>query len=99
MPSAASRRSAPTSPANCYRWSPDTGWFFDTELLVIAEKAGLRIHEVPVDWVDDPDTRVDIVPTALADLRGCWRLGRALATGALPIHEKRHKLGRGTLAV
>ncbi len=77
----------------------DTGWFFDTELLVIAEKVGLRIHEVPVDWVDDPDTRVDIVPTALADLRGCWRLGRALATGALPIHEKRHKLGRGTLAV
>ena len=42
----------------------DTGWFFDTELLVIAERAGLRIHEVPVDWVDDPDSRVDIVRTA-----------------------------------
>ena len=39
----------------------DTGWFFDTELLVLAERAGLRIHEVPVDWVDDPDSRVDIV--------------------------------------
>jgi glycosyltransferase involved in cell wall biosynthesis len=38
----------------------DTGWFFDTELLVLAERAGLRIHEVPVDWVDDPDSRVDI---------------------------------------
>ena len=40
----------------------DTGWFFDTELLVLAERAGLRIHEVPVDWVDDPDSRVDVVP-------------------------------------
>ncbi len=59
----------------------DTGWFFDTELLVLAERAGLRIHEVPVDWVDDPDTRVDIVATALADLRGIWRVGRALALG------------------
>ena len=38
------------------RWSQDTGWFFDTELLVLAERAGLRIHEVPVDWVDDPDS-------------------------------------------
>jgi glycosyltransferase involved in cell wall biosynthesis len=48
----------------------DEGWFFDTELLVLAQRRGLRIHEVPVDWIDDPDSRVDIVPTALADLRG-----------------------------
>lgn len=65
----------------------DEEWFFDTELLVIAERAGLRIHEVPVDWVDDPDSRVDIVSTAVADLRGIARLGRSLATGALPIRE------------
>jgi putative flippase GtrA len=54
----------------------DRGWFFDTELLVRAERMGLRIHEVPVDWVDDPDSRVDIVATALADLRGVARLVR-----------------------
>jgi glycosyltransferase involved in cell wall biosynthesis len=52
----------------------DEGWFFDTELLVLAQRAGLRIHEVPVDWTDDPDSRVDIVRTALDDLRGVARL-------------------------
>jgi putative flippase GtrA len=75
----------------------DTGWFFDTELLVIAERAGLRIHEVPVDWVDDPDSRVDIVQTAINDLKGCWRVGRALASGALPLRELQHSLGREPL--
>lgn len=67
----------------------DTGGFFDTELLVIAERAGLRIHEVPVDWVDDPRSHVDIVGTAIEDLKGCWRVGRALVTGALPVSECR----------
>jgi glycosyltransferase involved in cell wall biosynthesis len=52
----------------------DDGWFFDTELLVLAQRQGLRIHEVPVDWVDDPDSRVDVVATAVADLRGIGRL-------------------------
>ena len=52
----------------------DQGWFFDTELLVLAQRRGLRIHEVPVDWVDDPDSRVDIVHTALTDLKGVARL-------------------------
>ncbi len=36
----------------------DNGWFFDTELLVLAERAGLRVHEVPVDWIYDPDSHV-----------------------------------------
>lgn len=63
----------------------DTGWFFDTELLVLAERSGLRIHEVPVDWVDDPDSRVDIVATAAADLKGIGRLLRGFATGTIPV--------------
>jgi len=63
----------------------DDAWFFDTELLVLAERAGLRIHEVPVDWVDDPDSRVDVLATAAADLRGLARLGASLARGELPL--------------
>jgi putative flippase GtrA len=59
----------------------DQGWFFDTELLVLAEHNGLRIHEVPVDWVDDPVSRVDIVSTAADDLRGVWRMIRRFARG------------------
>ena len=55
----------------------DEGWFFDTELLVLAQRRGLRIHEVPVDWIEDPDSRVRIVPTVLADLRGVARLAVA----------------------
>ena len=59
----------------------DQGWFFDTELLVLAEHNGMRIHEVPVDWVDDPDSRVKIASTARDDLRGVWRLMRGFARG------------------
>jgi putative flippase GtrA len=67
----------------------DTGWFFDTELLVLAERAGLRIHEIPVDWVDDLDSRVDIVATALADLRGMARLGVGFARGSIQVPQLR----------
>src|SRR5260221_5092263 len=59
----------------------DDAWFFDTELLLLAERSGLRIHEVPVDWVDDPDSRVDILNTAADDLRGMWRVGKQALQG------------------
>ncbi len=52
----------------------DDAWFFDTELLVTAQRIGLRIHEVPVDWVDDIDSRVEVAHTALMDLQGVWRM-------------------------
>lgn len=54
----------------------DDFWFFDTELLVIAEKGGFRVAEVPVTWVEDPDTRVQILRTIVQDLRGLFRLLR-----------------------
>ena len=71
----------------------DNSWFFDTELLVLAERAGLRIHEVPVDWVDDPDSRVDIVATAMEDLRGIARLA-----GRLPGRQRHGPTARSSAA-
>jgi putative flippase GtrA len=67
----------------------DTGWFFDTELLVLAERAGLRIHEIPVDWVDDLDSKVDVIATALGDLRGMARLGVGFARGTIQVPQLR----------
>jgi len=66
----------------------DQAWFFDTELLLLAERSGLRIHEVPVDWVEDPDSRVDVLRTALDDLRGMVRVGRRLLTRRGPGNPK-----------
>jgi glycosyltransferase involved in cell wall biosynthesis len=59
----------------------DEGWFFDTELLLLAERNGLRIHQVPVDWTDDPDSRVDVTRTALDDLRGALRVANTFVRG------------------
>lgn len=56
----------------------DEGWFFDTELLVRAQRHGLRVAEIPVDWVEDPDSRVRLVRTAWDDLAGVARLVREL---------------------
>jgi glycosyltransferase involved in cell wall biosynthesis len=54
----------------------DTGWFFDTELLVIAEKKGYRIFDLPVSWIEDLDSRVKIVRTAIDDIKGLIRVRR-----------------------
>jgi glycosyltransferase involved in cell wall biosynthesis len=54
----------------------DNAWFFDSELLLVAQENGYRLREVPVRWTDDPDSRVAIVSTALEDLKGIWRLRR-----------------------
>jgi glycosyltransferase involved in cell wall biosynthesis len=60
----------------------DDGWFFDTELLVLAQRRKMAIHEVPVRWVENTDSRVAILATAREDLRGVLRLRRSMATGA-----------------
>ena len=65
------------SPEVCRRVLPlveNTGWFFDTELLLLSLRAGYRIREIPVHWEDDPDTRVRILSTAMEDLRGLLRV-------------------------
>ncbi len=56
----------------------DQGWFFDTELLVLAEKQGYRIKDLPVVWIEDDDSRVKIVQTAWDDIKGVFRLRRLL---------------------
>ena len=52
----------------------NTGWFFDTELLLQAERRGYKIFEVPVEWIEDLDSRVRIVPTMIEDVRGLVRV-------------------------
>ena len=49
-------------------------WFFDTELLMLAEKNGYPIAEIPITWVDDPSSKVNIMRTAFEDIKGLLRL-------------------------
>jgi glycosyltransferase involved in cell wall biosynthesis len=84
----------------------DDGWFFDTELLLLAERNGLRIHEVPVDWIDDADSRVHVVRTAAADLAGTVRMawtfvrgGGRVDLGDAARHHVADDFGRGIVSV
>ena len=52
----------------------NNNWFFDTELLIIAEKRGYRIGVVPVAWEDDPTSTVNVMKTATEDIKGLLRL-------------------------
>lgn len=52
----------------------DNEWFFDSELLIVAEKLGYRIYEEPVTWIDNPGSTVRVMKTAQGDLEGLWRL-------------------------
>jgi glycosyltransferase involved in cell wall biosynthesis len=49
-------------------------WFFDTEILLLAEKHGFRIFEVPVEWIEDMDSRVKLVSTITEDVKGLLRM-------------------------
>ena len=78
---AISRRTA----ENILPFVKDNAWFLDTELLLLAGKAGYGIKEIPVHWEDDPDTRVKIVSTAWEDVKGLLRLrfkGRSVPPSA-----------------
>ena len=54
----------------------DNEWFFDTELLVVAEKTGYRIYEEPVTWIDNLGSTVRVMKTAQGDIAGLWRIFR-----------------------
>ena len=69
----------------------DNEWFFDTELLIKTERAGVPIHEQPVTWIEDTDSRVKIVKTAIDDLKGLYRVNKEL--------DKRSWFERWTLPV
>lgn len=52
----------------------DQSWFFDTELLIRAEQTGYEVHQIPVEWIEDLDSRVNIARTAVDNMKGLWRV-------------------------
>ena len=68
----------------------NNNWFFDTELLLLAEHNSLRVSEVAVRWVEDPGTSVKLKSTIIEDMQGLWRVRRAFWHGAGHIKKQRH---------
>jgi glycosyltransferase involved in cell wall biosynthesis len=56
-------------------------WFFDTELLILADRHRYKIENIPVNWTDDPDSRVKIVATVLEHSLGVLRMRLTSLTG------------------
>ncbi len=50
------------------------GWIFSTEMLVKTEWKGIYIHEIPVHWEDDQNSKVKIFKLSLEYLRHLWKL-------------------------
>ncbi len=80
--SAASRRSGATCAVQILPLVDDNEWFFDTELIVTAERLGVRISETPVDWTDDPTRRWTSSTPPWTTSRGIWRMTRAAESRA-----------------
>ena len=70
----------------------DNEWFFDTELLLLADHFKYRIYDLPVRWRDDPDSRVRLIPTIIQDLKGVVRVKRTLGT----MHRQPNRDSRAT---
>lgn len=49
--------------------SRDNGWFYCVELLLRAERMGIEVHDIPVVWEDDYDTKVKVVKTVVSYLK------------------------------
>jgi len=62
----------------------DQAWFFDSELLLRAEQRGYCIHDVPVEWKEDPGSTVKIASTAWEDIKGLFRV--RFTPNPQPIH-------------
>lgn len=63
----------------------NNNWFFDTEILLLAEYNKYRIFEVPVEWIDDIKSKVNIPKTVMEDLAGLLRMRATLHKGLVHV--------------
>jgi len=96
-PNAVSKPSAPTWRRSCCRWCGTTVGSSTPRCWCWQRESACESMRSPPIWIDDPNSSVDIVGTAVTDLKGVWRAGRALASGSLPLKQLRAQLGRGSI--